>query len=41
MVFVVFEIPSTCDFIGEDSLTFHISNIETGWTSGGGMSIDR
>lgn len=39
--FVVFEIPSTCDLIGENSLTFHISNIESGWTSGGGMSIDR
>lgn len=39
--FVVFEIPSTCDFIGENSLTFHISNIESGWTSGGGVSIDR
>lgn len=37
--FVVFEIPSTCDFIGEDSLTFHISNIETGFTCGGGVSL--
>ena len=37
--FVVFEIPSTCDFIGEDSLTFHISNTETGFTCGGGVSL--
>lgn len=41
MVFVVFEIPSICDLIGENSLTFHISNIESGWTIGGGMSIDK
>lgn len=37
--FVVFEIPSTCDFIGENSLTFHISGVGSDWTSGGGVDL--
>lgn len=37
--FVVFEIPSTCDFVGENSLSFHISGVDSHWTSGGAVDL--